>query len=427
MRPIRFLHAADLHLDSPFRGHVEHAGEFGPSIREATFATFARIVDTAIAEKVDFVLLAGDLYDAKDRSLRAQLKLRDGLAKLDAAHIRSFVVHGNHDPIPGRASQVKLPPLAHVFDSRIETIEVKREWETVATVTGVSYARADVADNLARQFPDPAKDAPFAIALLHANLGGDTGHANYAPCSREDLAAKSYRYWALGHVHEQAVHRLRPDVIAAYPGNPQGRSVRETGPRGCLLVDVAESGNVATKSVILDEVRWHRPRVSIEGCATIDALEERIGDEVRATMNDGHAHEPAGHVLRVELAGRGPLHATLSRPADLDELAKALRRRWISQSSPRRFVLIEGLVDATGRATDRAALREEQTLLGDALRLSDELKSHDAPDRAKLREALEPLWKRTRGAVAAPTDEDLDRLLERAAEMAIDLLDEDVA
>src|SRR4051812_7615375 len=207
MRPIRFLHAADLHLDSPFRGHVETAGDFGPAIREATFATFHRIIDTAIAEKVDFVLLAGDLYDARDRSLRAQLRLRDGLGRLDDARIRSYVVHGNHDPLSGRAAQVTLPPLAHVFDSAIATVEVKRDWETIATVTGVSYARAEVTDNLAAQFPEPGS-SPYAIALLHANLGGDSAHANYAPCTRDDLASRKFRYWALGHVHQQAVHAL---------------------------------------------------------------------------------------------------------------------------------------------------------------------------------------------------------------------------
>lgn len=425
MRPFRFLHAADLHLDSPFKGHVEAAGDFAAPLRDATFATFARIVERAIEEKVDFVLLAGDLYDARDRSLRAQLKLRDGLARLDAAGIDALVVHGNHDPLSGRVAQIALPARAHVFGAAPSVREIVRDGEVIATVTGVSYPRAEVTENLARALPDPPEGSPFGIALLHANLGGNHEHANYAPCTLDDLASRRFRYWALGHVHARSVIRSG-EVLVAYPGNPQGRSVREAGPRGCLLVDVDGAGKASTKDLFLDEVRWHRPTVSIEGCATIDALEERIAEEI-ANRLAPRGHEPSGFVFRIELAGRGPLHATLSRAADLDDFEKALRRRFLGDSTSTRFVLIESLLDATGRATDREALRAEATLLGEALRVAEALADPASADREALREAIDPLWKRLRGVAEPPTDAELTRLIGRAAEIAVDLLDEESA
>ena len=425
MRAFRFLHASDLHLDSPFRGHVDAAPELAPVLREATFRTFARLVDIAITEKVDFVLLAGDLYDGKDRSLRAQLALREGLVRLDEAKIKSFVVHGNHDPLSGRYAQLSLPPSVHVFDGTLASVPIKKDWEVIATITGVSYARADVTENLAKTFPRPEGDG-FPIGLLHANLGGDTGHANYAPCTLGDLASSGYRYWALGHVHTQAVHRSG-ETVAAYPGNPQGRSVRELGPRGCLLVEVSQSGKVETQPVIADEVRWHRPAVSIEGLTTLDELIERIDEEIRARMNPGTGHNPSGHVFRVDLTGRGALHADLARGGDLFDLLRVVRGRWHARSSPARFALIESLVDATGREVDRAALQGRQTILGEALKLAGDAKNPGAA-REELKTVLENLFKKAgmRDAVDGPTEVDLDRILERAVEMAIDALESGV-
>lgn len=418
MRPLRFFHAADLHLDSPFRGHLDAAGELAPVLREATFAAWRRLVDAAIAAKADFVLLAGDLYDARDRSLRAQLALRDGLARLDAAGIRSFLVHGNHDPLSGRYAQVRLPPSAHVFDAMPAQVEVALDGSLAATVSGASYPRADVTENLARAFPKP--EGPFAIGLLHANLGGDTGHANYAPCTLGELAATGHRYWALGHVHAARVERSNGAVIA-YPGNLQGRSARETGPKGCLDVTVSAAGEIEARPVALDEVRWHRPQVAIDGLGSIDALEEKIDEEIRAALASpaGDDHRPAGHVFRFELIGRGALHASIALAADREDLLASLRERWLSRSTARQFAIVERIVDRTGRAVDLAQLLQEPSLVGDALRLAAEAR-REGPARAALLAALEPMRRKTRDLVPAP---DLEKVLERASEIVVDLLE----
>lgn len=429
VRALRFLHAADLHLDSPFRGQVDAAPEVGPALREATFRSFANLVDRAVAGKVDFVLLAGDLYDVRDRSLRAQLALRDQLARLDAAGIPSFVVHGNHDPLSGRYAQVRFPDSVHVFGAEPARVEVKNGPETIATVTGASYARAEVTENLAASFLRPEEETAFPVALLHANLGGNTGHANYAPCAMSDLAAAGFRYWALGHVHTQAVHRTRDggrEVVVAYPGNPQGRSVRETGPRGALLVEVSASGEITTTPWIADEVRWHRPVVSIEGLDSVDALEERIAEEIRnAIRAAGHEdHAPRGHVFRILLTGRGRLHGWLARNTELFDLLRVLRGKWLERADAERFVLVEGLEDETGREIDRAALAAQPSLLGDVLRIAGEVRdARDGAARAELRTLLEGALRKTRDVLDPLGEEELDRVLDRAVEMAIDALD----
>ena len=107
MNAFRFVHTADLHLDSPFLGIQEVNEHVAGELREATFRTFDRIVELCLKRHVDFLLIAGDIYDSRDRSLRAQLRLRDGLRPLSEAGIPTFIVHGNHDPLDSWSATVR--------------------------------------------------------------------------------------------------------------------------------------------------------------------------------------------------------------------------------------------------------------------------------------------------------------------------------
>ncbi|MET0401607.1 MAG: DNA repair exonuclease, partial [Cystobacter sp.] len=189
----KFVHAADLHLDTPFRGVPVDSGLLG-AFHQATFRAFSRIVDLCLRERVAFLLLAGDLFDMKDRSVRARLVLRRELDRLHAAGIQTFIVHGNHDPLSGDTGTLGLPASVKVFGSDWEEAEVRRDGRLVCRVQGVSYADAEVRENLSTRFGRTAPD--FTVGLLHANLGGAQGHANYAPCTLEDLAARGLDYWA---------------------------------------------------------------------------------------------------------------------------------------------------------------------------------------------------------------------------------------
>src|SRR5262245_6393574 len=180
MESLRFIHAADLHLDSPFRGLASTSPKLRDELQAATLGAFARVVDHTIQCKADFLLLAGDLYDSKDRSLRALVAFRRQMERLAERDISVYIVHGNHDPLNGWGSEFHLPPNVTTFGAKARTEPVIRRGKEVARVTGISYARERITENLASAMR-PEEDSPYSVGLLHANVAGQTGHADYAP------------------------------------------------------------------------------------------------------------------------------------------------------------------------------------------------------------------------------------------------------
>src|SRR5690554_2805323 len=200
----RFLHAADLHLDTPFGGIARVSEALRGRLMDASLAALDGLVDAALAHSVDFVVLAGDLYDGADRGIRAQLRVLGAFEKLSAAKIPVFIVHGNHDPVLEGWSAIRAwPEGVHVFgvdEVEVHRLEIRGQ---VVTVSGISYGRRDVTENLALRFERPAvsgMDDGFHVAVLHANVGSAADHAAYSPCVLEDLVGRGYDYWALGHI-----------------------------------------------------------------------------------------------------------------------------------------------------------------------------------------------------------------------------------
>src|ERR1700737_1656326 len=268
----KFVHAADLHLDSPLQG-APSDGPVRSAFEEATLVAFSRIVDLCLAESVQFVLLAGDLYEFNDRSVRARLALFRGLQRLEDSGIQSFIVHGNHDPLSSEDGMLKLPASTKVFGPEWEEVEVRRSARTLCRIQGVSHPHERVSDNLAQRFS--GRGPEFTIGLLHTNVGSVPGHANYAPCRLADLSAAGLDYWALGHVHTRAEYQLPGGGWAVYPGNPQGRHAGEPGERGCVLVEVRE-GRPHRRFCAVDSVRWHRVELEVSGISSLDALASGI-------------------------------------------------------------------------------------------------------------------------------------------------------
>ncbi len=228
-RDFCFVHAADLHLDTPFKG-VGRTNEFvARSLREASLEAYDSLATLCIERRAAFLVLAGDIYDGAHRGVRAQLRFLDGLERLGRAGIPALVVHGNHDPIgSGWAAISSWPASVHIFgSSSVETVPVLGEDGTIAHVHGISYGQRDVSENLVRRFP-VAVGSGFHVGLLHCNvLGRDSGHASYSPCSLDDMAVTGLDYWALGHIHTRAVLSGRPhgdEQWVVYPGNLQARS-----------------------------------------------------------------------------------------------------------------------------------------------------------------------------------------------------------
>ena len=302
---MRFLHAADLHLDSPLRGLDRYPGAPVERLRGATRRALEWLVDRALAEPVDFVLLAGDVYDRDWQDFHTGLFFREQMVRLDRAGIPVFMVQGNHDAQGVISRQLPLPANCHVFSSR--AAQTERLDGLACAIHGRSFRdRVEDAD-LVPSYPDPVPGW-FNIGLLHTSLTGRAGHDPYAPTDLAALTAKGYDYWALGHVHARELVAESPRIV--FPGNLQGRHANETGPKGCELVSVS-AGRIEAEFVPLDSVRWGQVTLDLDG---IDRL-EGLAEPFRA----GLAPLLAGagdrlHAVRVNLRGCTPLHQTGGQP-----------------------------------------------------------------------------------------------------------------
>ena len=189
MQEFKFIHCADLHIDSPFKGLSSVNTELRDILHESTYKSFLNIVDLAINEKVDCVLISGDIYDGADKSLRAQLRFRNGLQKLADVDIPTFIIHGNHDPLDGWSATINWPESVKIFGGdKVEKYPLMKNGDIIANIFGISFSTRNIYDNLALQFENLEENIP-SIALLHTNVGENTGHEPYAPASIADLTS----------------------------------------------------------------------------------------------------------------------------------------------------------------------------------------------------------------------------------------------
>ena len=243
---MKFVHAADIHLDSPLRGLERYEGAPIEAVRSATRDALANLVQTAIDESVDLVLIAGDLYDGDWKDYNTGLFLVAQLRRLHEAGIRVLLISGNHDAASRITRALRLPESVTVFaTSRPETVVLG---DLEVAVHGQGYASQAVTCDLSVDYPEPVPGC-FNIGLLHTSADGREGHEPYAPCTVPSLVARGYDYWALGHVHRREVLHRDPWIV--FPGNLQGRHVRETGAKGATLVTVEDR-----RVVSVDHASW---------------------------------------------------------------------------------------------------------------------------------------------------------------------------
>lgn len=322
MSNFRFAHAADLHLDTPFHGLGRINGQMAQELRDASLLAWERVVQTCLQREVDFLLLAGDLYDSVQVSVRAQLSFLRGLERLSKAHIPVLMVHGNHDPLGSRWPVIaRWPEGVTLFGNQdVETRRVERRGEVLAVISGISYPERHVRENLALRFSRTETNA-FHIGLLHAQVQGHSDHAPYAPCSLEDLRQSGMDYWALGHVHRRQALQLEGPCIV-YPGNTQARHFGETGEKGFCIVEVQDN---RPRLEWINTDLWRFVEVEL----SLEVLDWKALEAV-VTHLDEQAHGLALHqkvLLRGVLSGRSALHREFMRPGVRLSLLEALRDR----------------------------------------------------------------------------------------------------
>ena len=314
---MKIIHTADIHLGSPMRGldPTRDAAEdvSVEEIRRAPERAFAGLIDLALAEAVDAVLIAGDLFDGTWKDNRTGLAFVRQCNRLADAGIRCILVHGNHDAQSPITSRLKLPANVKVLSSLHP--ETWRDDHLGLAVHGQSFPRPETTANLAANYPKPLGSL-CNIGLLHTAADGLTReHAPYAPCRAEDLAAHGYQYWALGHVHQRTTLVDEPPVV--FCGNLQGRHARECGERGFVLVEIDDAtGRATPRFVTGDVVRWQQLHIDASDLRSVDDIYDRAGAAMRTERTAAGARPIA---LRIEITGATSLHARLAR-GDPDEL-----------------------------------------------------------------------------------------------------------
>jgi exonuclease SbcD len=425
MIPFRFLHAADLHLDSRFAGLAHLPQAIRSYLRESTFAALGRLVGVAIEQNVDFVVISGDVYDVTDASLQGQLRFREALDELGRHGIQVFLIHGNHDPLDGPRLTAAPPDHVTVFGGSEPGQAVARrraDGREVAVVSGISYPTAKVTENTSQRFSRQPGSSLFHIALLHGNVDGDLQHETYSPCSRKDLIGRGYDYWALGHIHKRSILHEHPPIV--YPGNIQGRSIKETGPKGCYTVQVDAEGATLLQFHELDSVRWQVREIPIEGLADEASLTRAVENAVEDIREET---PQLMSVVRFRLTGRGDIHKVLAEKGAADDLLSELQRRETVRAERREYgglVWTEGFSVETGLAIDRERLLGEDSFLGEMLRLAGRSGDSGQELDELIASALRPLMENQemRKLLMSTGREEKHEWLKSAAELGITLL-----
>jgi DNA repair protein SbcD/Mre11 len=297
----KFVHAADVHLDSPLHGLTRYVGAPVPEVRAATRRALTGLVDLAIEEEASFVVIAGDLFDGASRDYNTALFFCAEASRLHQAEIPLLVALGNHDAASLLTKQLHVPPNTTVFRAtRPQSVMLEN---VPVVVHGQSFQRRETPENLAQAFP-LRHEGLFNVGVLHTSIDGREGQAGYAPCSVDDLVSKGYDYFALGHVHRRVIVSSDPWVV--FPGCTQGRNLREPGANGVTLVTVEDNLVSAVEHRDVDVVRW----ISITICSPLDeeTLLAEVSERLRHELDAGDGRLVAARLL---VEGETPLHRTL--------------------------------------------------------------------------------------------------------------------
>jgi exonuclease SbcD len=381
-RRLKFIHTADIHLDSPLSGLAAYKDAPSDRLRTVTRDAFTRLVDVAIEEAVDFMVIAGDLYDGSWKDYNTGHFFCREMGRLHQAGIAVYLLLGNHDADSEMTKKLTLPPNVHQFDSRkahtfrIEALKV--------ALHGRSYKEAATVENLAASYPSPVAGW-LNIGVLHTALEGYAAHASYAPCSLAELSAKGYDYWALGHVHEHAI--LQQDPWVVFPGNLQGRHIRETGARGAMLVSADDGAIQSVERLLVDVLRWQLVTVDASAAQTLPEVVRRVGQAFERLLADTPAQMYLS--VRVCISGKTAAHG------ELFGLESQLREEILGQAAGQGVdrLWLEKVRLETSPLSDASQLLARSDAVADLQRFLDEAPT-DAALLASLLADLRPLLDR---------------------------------
>ncbi|RUX71947.1 DNA repair exonuclease [Mesorhizobium sp. M7A.F.Ca.US.006.04.2.1] len=308
--PFRFVHTADIHLDSPLRSLALRNGDLAELVGDASRQAFVSIVDLCLAERVDALVIAGDLYDGDQTSMKTARFLASQMTRLHQAGIRVFKIRGNHDALSRISKQLVFPETVTIFGGRPQSV-----LQTAAGLDvmfhGLSFASPKAPDSLLPKYSVPREGA-VNVGIMHTSLAGSPGHDVYAPCNATDLHAHGFDYWALGHIHVRQVHPGASTVVM--PGIPQGRDINEAGEKSVTLVTIRDDRTVEIEERLTSIAQFEGVNVDLTEMEEWSDVVGRVRsalERVRASVKSRHA------VVRLDLTGASPLSWALIRDRDL--------------------------------------------------------------------------------------------------------------
>ncbi len=375
---MKFVHAADLHIGSPLVGLERYEGAPVEQIRQSTRRALVNLVDLCVAEGAKVLVIAGDLFDGEWRDYSTGLFFVGQMQRLRQASIAVVLVKGNHDAQSQVTQRLAWPDNVKEFGS--ERPETALFEAYGLAFHGQSYPHRVESRDLASGYPR-AVSGLLNVGVLHTCATGRPGHEPYAPCKVETLVSKGYDYWALGHVHEREVLSTDPWIV--FPGNLQGRHIRETGAKGATLVEYDAHGISAVEHRVLDVVRFARLGVEVDGAATADEVVERTFEAIAQAWQ---AAEERVLVVRLRVSGKTSAHAALHRElerwnAEVRARANELSGVWVEKvrfetRPPHAAADVEKRADALGQVLRALShLREDPGARQSLLATFDELKS----------------------------------------------------
>jgi DNA repair exonuclease SbcCD nuclease subunit len=377
MSNIKFIHAADLHLDTPFSGLSNLNQKLADRLKDATFASYKNIIDLAINKNVDFVVISGDIFDSENKSLSAQLKFVDQLKRLSEKNIPTYFICGNHDPLPSWLDSLDFPDQVYRFSSeKVGKDKFEIDGKTVA-IQGISFATKKTTENLAKKFVNTNNTADLSVGLLHGTLGSSSKHEDYAPFSLDDVLDKDIDYWALGHIHQpQVIRKNNPNVI--YSGNSQGRDFGETGQRGCVLVEAKSSSEIETEFKPTQEVRFERISVDLSNLENINSIPEQINERLEKL----DSFDPGvSYMLRVNLTGKTHLHSQLNKEGKIEELVEFFNEGQLDQDN---FCWVEQIKLNTKPNLDLNQIKQQNDFSAEVVKKLERLSEHNSQLEKKV-------------------------------------------
>jgi DNA repair protein SbcD/Mre11 len=415
-----FVHAADLHLDTPFEGIGRTAPEISQLLRDASLQAFDNLVELTLRRQASFLLLAGDIYDGHTRGVRAQLRFLRGLTQLAQAGIPVFIVHGNHDPLNGWSAIKQWPDGVQIFSAdEVQALPVLKDGVQLATVYGISYRESDVSENLALRFKRRSFPG-LQIGLLHANISSQKEQTLYSPCSVSDLMQAGMDYWALGHLHLRELIK-QGDPWIAYPGNLQGRSPKpsEQGEKGALVVHVSGGRIDEAEFAPCDIVRFVTLELDIAAETDLGTLKESL---IRAANKLVAANCGRHLLVRTKLTGRGLLNRDLNREHVREELLAELRDDVRGQLP---VLWWESISSQTHAVIDFDAIAQRGDFSAELLNVASNLENNPQVLAELVTECLKPARRAHVLRLVAPPEspEKHIALLKQATTLALELVE----